>query len=234
MYGCQNSFETTMRRPALRCSTQSRHWPRGGFFKARLRGRERLAWPMRRTKPVHFAVSTSMRNLPDVLPGRCTPLAGNFAGNQMLTVPGHELRDYIERELPPSGWLTIDQARINAFADVTLDHQFIHVDEAKAARTPFGRTIAHGYLTMSLISYFVGECGIRPDNTAMAINYGSDKVRFLQPVKVDDRIRAHAVLKSVEQKNSGQILLKTRFTIEIEGEEKPALVADILSLFFIA
>jgi acyl dehydratase len=175
-----------------------------------------------------------MRNLPDVLPGRCTPLAGNFAGNQMLTVPGHELRDYIERELPPSGWLTIDQARINAFADVTLDHQFIHVDEAKAARTPFGRTIAHGYLTMSLISYFVGECGIRPDNTAMAINYGSDKVRFLQPVKVDDRIRAHAVLKSVEQKNSAQILLKTRFTIEIEGEEKPALVADILSLFFIA
>jgi acyl dehydratase len=152
----------------------------------------------------------------------------------MLTVAGNELSDYLERELPPSGWLAIDQARIDAFADATLDHQFIHVDREKAARTPFGRTIAHGYLTMSLISYFAGECGIRPENTVMAINYGSDKVRFLQPVKVENRIRAHAVLKGVEEKNPGQILLRTRFTIEIEGEDKPAMVADILSLFFIA
>jgi acyl dehydratase len=152
----------------------------------------------------------------------------------MLTVAGNELSDYLERELPPSGWLAIDQARIDAFADATLEHQFIHVDREKAARTPFGRTIAHGYLTMSLISYFAGECGIRPENTVMAINYGSDKVRFLQPVKVENRIRAHAVLKGVEEKNPGQILLRTRFTIEIEGEDKPAMVADILSLFFIA
>jgi acyl dehydratase len=152
----------------------------------------------------------------------------------MLTVAGNELNDYLERELPPSGWLDIDQARIDAFADATLDHQFIHVDSEKAAGTPFGRTIAHGYLTMSLISYFAGECGIRPKNTVMAINYGSDKVRFLQPVKVENRIRAHAVLKGVEEKNPGQILLRTRFTIEIEGENKPAMVADILSLFFTA
>jgi acyl dehydratase len=151
----------------------------------------------------------------------------------MLTVPGHELRDYLERELPPSGWLTIDQARINAFADATLDHQFIHVDTEKASRTPFGRTIAHGYLTMSLVSYFAGECGIRPENAAMAINYGSDKVRFVQPVKVNDRIRAHAVLKGAEDRPPGQVLLTTRFTIEIEGQEKPAMVADILSLFFV-
>lgn len=152
----------------------------------------------------------------------------------MLTVPGDELRNYLERELPPSGWLAIDQARINAFADATLDRQFIHVDRDKAARTPFGRTIAHGYLTMSLISYFAGECGIRPEGTVMAINYGSDKVRFLQPVKVDSRIRAHAVLKGVEEKKAGEFLLRTAFTIEIEGEKKPAMVADILSLFFIA
>jgi acyl dehydratase len=152
----------------------------------------------------------------------------------MLTIPGQELRNHIGRELPPSGWLTIDQARIDAFADATLDHQFIHVDEAKAARTPFGRTIAHGYLTMSLVSHFAGECGIRPEKTVMAINYGSDKLRFLQPVKVDNRIRAHAVLQSVEEKAPGQILLKTRFTIEIEGEGKPAMVADILRLFFVA
>jgi acyl dehydratase len=152
----------------------------------------------------------------------------------MLTVRKETLRDYVDRELAPSGWLSIDQPRINAFADATMDHQFIHVDEEKAARTPFGRTIAHGYLTMSLISYFAAECGIRPENMVMAINYGSDKVRFLQPVKVNNRIRAHAVLKEVEEKAPGQILLKTRFTIEIEDEEKPAMVADILGLFIVA
>lgn len=196
--------------------------------------REYPTGPMPQIKPVHFAVSTDLRNLPDVLPGRCESPAGLFAGDHMLTVPGRKLNDYLERELPPSGWLTIDQARINAFADATLDHQFIHVDSDAAARTPFGRTIAHGYLTMSLVSYFATECGIRPENTVMAINYGSDKVRFLQPVKVDNRIRAYAVLKNVEEKKPGQLLLRSRFTIEIEGEEKPAMVADILSLFFIA
>lgn len=149
----------------------------------------------------------------------------------MLDLPREALRDYIGRELQPSEWLTIDQVRISAFADATLDHQFIHVDPARAAETPFGATIAHGYLTMSLISYFAGQCGVKPANTIMAINYGSDKVRFLQPVKVDSRIRAHAVLQEVEAREHGQTLLKTRFTIEIEGQEKPAMVADILSLF---
>ena len=149
----------------------------------------------------------------------------------MLDLPREALRDYIGRELQPSEWLTIDQERISAFADATLDHQFIHVDPARAAETPFGATIAHGYLTMSLISYFAGQCGVKPANTIMAINYGSDKVRFLQPVKVDSRIRAHAVLQEVEAREHGQTLLKTRFTIEIEGQEKPAMVADILSLF---
>lgn len=152
----------------------------------------------------------------------------------MLTVPKQTLDDYVDRDLAPSEWLTIDQERINAFADAMLDHQFIHVDEAKAATTPFGRTIAHGYLTMSLISHFAAECGVGPENSLMALNYGSDKVRFLQPVRVGDRIRAHAVLKSAEEKSPGQVLLKTRFTIEIAGEEKPAMVADILSLFFVA
>lgn len=149
----------------------------------------------------------------------------------MITVPREALRDYIGRELDPSDWLTIDQDRISSFADATLDHQFIHVDAAKAAKTPFGKTIAHGYLTMSLISYFAGQCGVRPDKTVMALNYGSDKVRFLQPVRVDSRIRARAVLQEVEERQPGQTLLKTRFTVEIEGEEKPAMVADILSLF---
>lgn len=149
----------------------------------------------------------------------------------MLSIPVQELHDHIGRELPPSAWLTIDQDRITAFADATLDHQFIHVDEEKAARTPFGSTIAHGYLTMSLISFFATQCGIRPTGAQMALNYGSDKVRFLQPVKVGRRIRAHAVLLTVDEKAPGQVLLKTRFTIEIEGETRPAMVAEILSLF---
>jgi acyl dehydratase len=149
----------------------------------------------------------------------------------MLTVPRDALREYTGRELPPSEWLTIDQERINAFADATLDHQFIHVDAEKAAKTPFGTTIAHGYLTMSLVSWFAAQCGIRPEGAIMAINYGSDRVRFLQPVRVNSRIRARAKMQEVEEKAPGQILLKTRFTIEIEGEEKPAMVADILSLF---
>jgi acyl dehydratase len=122
---------------------------------------------------------------------------------------------------------------INTFADATMDHQFIHVDEAKAAQTPFGSTIAHGYLTMSLISHFLGECAVGPGNAAMALNYGSDKVRFLQPVKVDSEIRAQASLMSVSEKAPGQVLLKTAISIEIKGEEKPALVAEILSLYIL-
>ena len=151
----------------------------------------------------------------------------------MVTAGKDALREYIDRELTPSAWLLVDQDRINAFADATLDRQFIHVDEEKARGTPFGGTIAHGFLTMSLLSYFAADCGIRPENTNLAINYGSDRVRFLQPVKVNSRIRAHAVLKDVEEKSPGQILLRTRFTIEIEGREKPAMVADILSLFMV-
>jgi acyl dehydratase len=150
----------------------------------------------------------------------------------VLIVPQDLLHQYIDRELEPSDWLTIDQARIDAFAEATLDHQFIHVDAEKARKTPFGATIAHGYLTMSLISHFAARCAIGPENVTMAINYGSDKVRFLQPVRVNGRIRAHAVLKSVDEKAPGQVLIKTQFTIEIEGEEKPAMVAEILSLFF--
>ncbi len=151
----------------------------------------------------------------------------------MLTVSKEELSDYIDKSLEPSAWLTIDQAMIDTFADATRDHQFIHVDKEKAAQTPFGTTIAHGYLTLSLISSFLSECGIAPEGTVMAINYGSDKVRFLQPVKVDSEVRAHAVLMSVTEKMPGQILLKTKMTVEVKGEDTPALVAEILGLFIV-
>lgn len=149
----------------------------------------------------------------------------------MQTVPRDKLHDYVGKELPPSDWLTIDQDRIDAFADTTLDHQYIHVDPAKAAKTPFGTTIAHGYLTLSLISHFLGQCGVGPEGAVMAINYGSDKVRFVQPVKVGSRVRARMKLLEIGEKSPGQLLAKTGVTIEIEGDKKPALVAEILSLF---
>jgi len=151
----------------------------------------------------------------------------------VLTIAKEELQEYVDKPLEPSAWVRIDQDMINTFADATMDHQFIHVDEERAAQTPFGATIAHGYLTMSLISHFLAECAIRPENTVMGINYGSDKVRFLQPVKVGSEIRALATLMSVSDKAPGQVLMKTGITIEIKGEEKPALVAEILSLYIL-
>jgi acyl dehydratase len=152
----------------------------------------------------------------------------------MLTVPKDQLIDFIDKPLVPSAWMRIDQQQINAFADATLDHQFIHVDAARAARTPFGTTIAHGYLTMSLISHFLEDCGIAPDKVTMAINYGSDKVRFLEPVKVNSEVPGRAVLMEVREKKPGQLLVKTRVTIDIKDEESPALIADILSMFICA
>lgn len=149
----------------------------------------------------------------------------------MPSVPKEELSQYIDKPLDPSDWVLIDQDRINSFADATLDHQFIHVDEEKAARTPFGGTIAHGYLTMSLISHFIAQCSVRPAEAAMAINYGSNKVRFLQPVPVGSEVRGVATLKEVTEKAPGQLLLTNDFEVQIKGNDKPALVAEILSLF---
>ena len=149
------------------------------------------------------------------------------------TVAPADLASYIDRERPPSDWVKIDQERINAFADATLDHQFIHIDEARAKQTPFGGTIAHGYLTLSLLPYLSAQCGILPEGTVMAINYGSDKLRFLQPVPAGSEVRAHMVLKDVTEKSPGQFLLKSLVTVEIKGMDKPALVAETLSLFVV-
>jgi acyl dehydratase len=149
----------------------------------------------------------------------------------MQTVPLGELGDYVGTEIGVSEWFTVDQDRINAFADATLDHQFIHVDPEAAKATPWGATIAHGFLTMSLIPHLTLFNSIAPEGTVMAINYGSDKVRFLEPVRVDSEIRARTVLQEVTEKEPGRILFKTKVTIEIKDNEKPALVADTLSLF---
>ena len=148
-----------------------------------------------------------------------------------MQVPPDQLEQFIDQPLEPSAWLRVEQSMIDKFADATLDHQFIHVDAERAARTEFGTTIAHGFLTLSLIAKFSRECAVRPLNPVMAINYGSDRVRYLAPVRTGSEIRAHARLLSVQEKAPGQILIKTRYEIEIKGEQTPAMIAEILSLF---
>ena len=144
-----------------------------------------------------------------------------------------EIRGQIGREIGVSDWLVVDQARINAFADATEDRQFIHVDPAAAAQTPFGGTIAHGFLSLSLLSRMAAEAMLLPDGLKMAVNYGLDRVRFLAPVKSGKRVRGRFVLDSVEEKAPGQILLRHTVTVEIEVEDKPALTAVWLGLMFV-
>ena len=145
-----------------------------------------------------------------------------------IIVPKEQLNDYVGKELGPTDWVTLDQQRINQFADVTLDHQFIHTDPVAAANTPFGGTIAHGYLTLSLLAHFQGQMSILPEGTAMGVNYGLNKVRFLTPVKAGKRVRCRSVPLSFEEKKPGQFLCAFKLTVEIEDETSPALVAEAL------
>jgi acyl dehydratase len=144
-----------------------------------------------------------------------------------------EIRSRIGTEVGVSSWITIDQARIDAFADVTEEWQFIHVDAEAAARTPFGGTIAHGFLTLSMISKMGAEVMLVPDGTKLVINYGLDRVRFLAPVRSGSRVRGRFTLDSLEEKAPGQWLLRHLVTVEIEGEDKPALSAAWLSLMVV-
>jgi acyl dehydratase len=143
-----------------------------------------------------------------------------------------EIRAQIGKEIGISSWLTVDQARIDAFADATEDRQFIHTDPAAAAQTPFGGTIAHGFLTLSLLSRMGAEAMLFPDGLKMAVNYGLDRVRFLAPVKSGSRVRGRFTLDSVEEKAAGQVLMRHVVTVEIEGQDKPALTAVWLGLIF--
>ena len=136
-------------------------------------------------------------------------------------------------ELEPSEWLLIDQTRIDCFADATNDHQFIHTDAEKAAASPFGTTIAHGFLSLSLLSHLMGQTMLIPEGTVMGINYGSDRVRYLQPVKVNSRVRSKATINEVIVKPGGQLLVKISVVVEIENEKRPALVAELLSLYIV-
>ncbi len=150
-----------------------------------------------------------------------------------MMVPAEEMKNYIGEEVGVSDWLEITQDRINQFAEGTNDHQFIHVDPEMAKSTPWGSTIAHGFLTLSLLSYLSADNTVMPENMQMAINYGLDKVRFMEAVPVDSKIRGRFVLTEVQDKKGGRWLTKHTATIEIEGKDKPAAVAEPLTLYVV-
>jgi acyl dehydratase len=144
-----------------------------------------------------------------------------------------EIRKRVGEEIGVSDWLLVDQARIDAFAEVTEDRQFIHVDPEAAARTPFGGTVAHGFLTLSLLSRFAEDAMLRPEVVKMGVNYGFERVRFMAPVRAGKRVRARFVLSSFDEKGPGRYQFVHAVTVEIEGEEKPALVADWIGMLFL-
>jgi acyl dehydratase len=144
-----------------------------------------------------------------------------------------ELPGMVGKELEPSPWIEITQERVNQFAEATNDHQFIHVSPLKAKLTPFGGTIAHGFLSLSLLSYLNAQSAMIPQGLTMAVNYGSDKVRYLAPVKVGKKIRSKQTILEAAEKRPGQWLVKTAVTVEIDGESTPALIAEILSLYIV-
>jgi acyl dehydratase len=137
--------------------------------------------------------------------------------------------EFVGQELGVSDWVVVDQARIDAFAQCTGDMQWIHLNVERAKRdSPFGGTIAHGYLTLSLLASLAIEVGLVPSDASAALNYGLDKVRFMTPVKAGARVRSRVVLTSVERKEGGRIIVKTGNELQIEGEDKPALIAQTL------
>ncbi|NVI03082.1 MaoC family dehydratase [Paraburkholderia youngii] len=151
-----------------------------------------------------------------------------------MSIKGYSIAtidEFVGRELGASDWVVVDQARIDAFAHCTGDRQWIHVDVERARReSPFGGTIAHGYLTLSLLAALAMEIGLIPEDASAGLNYGLDKVRFMTPVKAGARVRNRVSLVSVEKKGGGRIIVKTMNELQIEGEEKPALVAETLAM----
>ncbi|MGB0506129.1 MAG: MaoC family dehydratase [Pikeienuella sp.] len=145
-------------------------------------------------------------------------------GNRMTA---EMLRGKIGEEIGVTGWMDVSQDMINQFADVTSDHQFIHIDPDRAAKeTPFGGAIAHGFLTLSLLSAMFYEAGPSVEGVAMGVNYGLDKVRFLSPVPAGARVRGRFTLASFDETKPGEVTYKHNVTVEIEGADKPALIAE--------
>ncbi|HEX8063169.1 MAG TPA: MaoC family dehydratase [Allosphingosinicella sp.] len=144
-----------------------------------------------------------------------------------------DIQSKVGSEVGVSGWILVDQPRIDAFADVTEDPQFIHIDPEAAAKTPFGGTVAHGFLTLSLLSRMAADAMLRPEGVKMGVNYGFERVRFMAPVRSGKRVRGRFTLVRFEEKKPGQWQFVHNVTVEIEGEEKPALVADWIGLIFL-
>ena len=140
-----------------------------------------------------------------------------------------DINDFVDQEIWLSDWIEVSQARIDQFADCTEDHQWIHVDQSRAQKeSPSGTTIAHGYLTLSLLSYL--STGVIPEGVSQTINYGIGKVRFMTPVPSGARIRNRVILQSVEDRRQGRVLIQLKHTVEIENEKRPALVGETLAL----
>ena len=150
----------------------------------------------------------------------------------MQTISLDDAKAMVGKESGVSDWITIEQDRINQFADVTEDHQFIHINPDMAKMTPFGGTIAHGFLTLSLLAKMGEQGSLLLEGTKMGVNYGFDKVRFLAPVPTGSKVRGRFVVAAVEEKRPGQVLLTYDVTVEIEGSEKPALIAQWMGMQF--
>src|SRR5215470_8185538 len=151
-----------------------------------------------------------------------------------MALEGYSLRTiakFVGHPIGVTDWVVIEQKRIDQFAECTDDHQWIHVDVDRATReSAFGSTVAHGYLTLALLARFTYEIGLVPADAGQAFNYGLDRVRFMTPVKAGARVRDHVTLLTAEDKGPGRVLVKAQHTIEIEGEDKPAMVADALAM----
>ena len=151
-----------------------------------------------------------------------------------MTTTLADLKEKVGKEIGTSKWIVLSQDTIDAFADVTGDHQFIHVDPAAAAKTPFGGTIAHGFLTLSLLAAMADEALPAVSGRAMGVNYGFDKVRFVAPVRSGKRVRGRFTLVEVTERSPKEFALRYGVTVEIEGGAKPAIVADWLTLAYMA
>ena len=157
--------------------------------------------------------------------------------NEVWTKPPVSLETYqgmVGKEIGVSAWHLIDQRRIDTYADVIEDHQFIHVDPDRAKETAFGTTIAHGFLTMSLLSIMSYQVMPVIEGTTMGVNYGFDKLRFISPVRSGKRVRGRFVLAEAKLRKPNELASRTHVTVEIEGEDKPALIADWLGLIYFA
>lgn len=152
----------------------------------------------------------------------------------MSVVTADEMKALVGQPIGTSEWLTVDQAMIDKFAEATGDHQFIHVDVEKAKLTPFGGTIAHGFLSLSLMPVLSAKADLpRLDGVKMGVNYGGNKTRFLSPIRSGKRVRGQFKLLEIEEKRPGRWQQTIEYTLEIEGEDKPALIAEWVSQFFV-